>query len=83
MAIPQISVATNWQDRIRMRQIVKDHVTELPEPSILSASTRRGFHLRSDKMMWAVFTTSQAWNLPFCAIVTTGFGKTCKPRRGV
>lgn len=37
-----------------MRQTVKDHVTELPEPSILSASTRRDFHLRSDKTMWAV-----------------------------
>lgn len=33
--------------------------------------------LRSDKTKWAVFTTSQAWNLPFCAIVTAGFGKMC------
>lgn len=33
--------------------------------------------------MQAFFTTPWAWNLPFRAIVTTGFGKTCTLERGV
>lgn len=49
-AIPQISVATNWRDKKRLKQPAKSHVRELPEQSCLP--TRRGFHLRSDKKVW-------------------------------